>query len=138
MRKFILPCAGLLFFSLSNAGSAAENPPPNEAQLLKMTSRFAPVDIKVDTTHLPASEQLALRKMIEASRIFDAIFLKQVAPLNPTYLSALVRDAPPLGRARLHYFSINAGPWSRLDEDAPFIPGVGPKPLAGNFYPADS
>ena len=138
MRKFILPYAGLLFFSLLNAGITAENGPPDEAQLLKMTRRFAPVDIKVDTSQLPANEQLALRKMIEASRIFDAIFLKQVAPLNPTYLSALVRDDSPLGRARLHYFSINAGPWSRLDEYAPFIAGVGPKPLNGNFYPADS
>src|SRR4051812_23443137 len=128
MRKFILPYAGLLFFSLLNAGITAENGPPDEAQLLKMTRRFAPVDIKVDTSQLPANEQLALRKMIDASRIFDAIFLKQVAPLNPTYLSELVRDDSPLGRARLHYFSINAGPWSRLDEYAPFIPDVGPKP----------
>jgi len=138
MRKFILPYAGLLFFSLLNAGITAENGPPDEAQLVKMTRRFAPVDIKVDTSQLPANEQLALRKMIEASRIFDALFLKQVAPLNPTYLSTLVRDDSPLGRARLHYFSINAGPWSRLDEYAPFIAGVGPKPLNGNFYPADS
>lgn len=138
MRKFILPCAGLLFFSLLNAGITAETASPDEAQLLTMTRRFAPVDIKVDTSYLPAKEQLALHKMIEASRIFDALFLKQVAPLNPTYLSALVRDDSPLGRARLHYFSINAGPWSRLDEDAPFLPGVGPKPLAANFYPPDS
>ena len=46
--------------------------------------------------------------------------------------------APPLGRARLHLFRLNAGPWSGLDENAPFIPGAGPKPPGGNFYPADA
>ena len=30
----------------------------------------------------------------------------------------------PSGRARLHYFLINKGPWSRLDHNAPFVPGV--------------
>ena len=111
---------------------------PDEAKLKQMTARFAPVDIKVDTSNLPANEQLALHELIDAAKIIDALFLRQVAPLNPTYLSALIRDDSPLGRARLHYFSINAGPWSRLDENAPFLPGVGPKPLAGNFYPDDA
>ena len=31
---------------------------------------------------------------------------------------------------------INKGPWSRLDHNAPFLPGVPAKPEAGNFYPA--
>ncbi|HEY7442149.1 MAG TPA: hypothetical protein VH701_07010, partial [Vicinamibacterales bacterium] len=39
---------------------------------------------------------------------------------------------------RLHYFLINQGPWSRLDHDAPFIPGVPAKPPSANFYPADA
>src|SRR5439155_19379893 len=30
----------------------------------------------------------------------------------------------------------NQGPWSRLDKEAPFIPGVGAKPPQANFYPA--
>src|SRR5690606_5203317 len=77
-------------------------------------------------------------KLVEAAKIFDAVFLRQVSPLNPTYLAELVRDDSPLGRARLHSFRLNAGPWSRLDNDAPFLPHVGPKPAAANFYPADA
>jgi hypothetical protein len=135
MRIFIPAVAGLLLLS-SAAATAAEPGLPDVAQLQEMTRRFVPVDIKVDTSQLPANEQLALSKMIEAARIFDALFLRQVASLNETYLAGLVQDDSPLGRARLHYFSINKGPWSRLDENRPFIPQVGPKPLAGNFYPA--
>jgi hypothetical protein len=31
----------------------------------------------------------------------------------------------------------NYGPWDRLDGNAPFVEGVGPKPAGANFYPAD-
>ncbi|HVU36400.1 MAG TPA: hypothetical protein VHE61_23380, partial [Opitutaceae bacterium] len=111
---------------------------PGLAELQRMTARFVPVDVTVDTSKLPPNEQLALRKMIEAAKIFDAVYLRQVSPMNETWLSELVRDDSPLGRARLHYFRLNAGPWSSLDEDRPFLPGVGPKPEEANFYPADA
>src|SRR5699024_8615868 len=31
----------------------------------------------------------------------------------------------------------NYGPWDRLDNNRPFVDGVGSKPLGANFYPAD-
>ncbi|MEM8934128.1 MAG: Zn-dependent hydrolase, partial [Acidobacteriota bacterium] len=33
---------------------------------------------------------------------------------------------------------INYGPWDRLDDNAPFVEGVGPKPDGANFYPTDA
>src|SRR4029077_16252630 len=47
----------------------------------------------------------------------------------------LARDQSPEGRARLHYFLINKGPWSRIDHDAVFVPGAPPKPASANYYP---
>ena len=117
---------------------AADNPMPGVTELQQMTARFVPVDINVDTSTLPPNEQVALHKMIQAAKIFDALYLRQVDPRNESRLNQLIRDDSPLGRARLHYFRLNAGPWSSLDEDAPFLPGVGPKPLSANFYPPDS
>ena len=39
---------------------------------------------------------------------------------------------------RLHYFKINDGPWSQLDDNEPFIEGVpAEKPPQANFYPDD-
>jgi hypothetical protein len=116
----------------------AEPAAPDLAALQTMTARFVPVEITVDLSRLPESEQVAVGKLIAAARIFDAVFLRQSAPLNESLLSQLVRDESPLGRARLHYFRLNAGPWSRLDENRPFLPGVGEKPAAGNFYPGDA
>jgi Peptidase family M49 len=109
---------------------------PDLARLQKMTARFAPVEIKADVSKLPDNERKALAKIVEAARIMDPLFLRQSSAGNEACLQSLVRDESPLGRARLHYFMINQGPWDRLEHDAPFVPGVGPKPESGNFYPA--
>jgi hypothetical protein len=111
---------------------------PGEADLAAMTARFAPVEVGADLSALPPSEQRALARLIEAARVMDAIFLRQVWAGNEALLVALAGDDTPLGRARLRYFLINKGPWSRLDQHAPFIPGVPAKPGGANFYPLDA
>jgi hypothetical protein len=35
------------------------------------------------------------------------------------------------------YVLLNYGPWDRLDNNAAFVPGVGPRPDGAAFYPAD-
>jgi hypothetical protein len=114
-------------------GSGAE-----AADLDAMAARFAPVELTADVAALPANERQALAKLIQAAEIFDALFLRQVWAGNQAMLMELLRDDSPVGRARLRYFLINKGPWSRLDEDAPFIPGAPAKPDQANFYPADA
>jgi len=105
-------------------------------KLEAMAARFAPVDLTADVTKLPDNERKALAKLVEAGKIFDALFLRQVWNGNETLLLDLMRDGSPLGHARLHSFLINKGPWSRLDHNEPFIAGVPPKPPEANFYPA--
>jgi peptidase M49-like protein len=104
----------------------------------RMAARFAPTDVTADLSSLPASERTALAKLVEASKIMDAIFLRQVWAGNEALFLDLIRDQSPLGRTRLHYFLINKGPWSSLDSNEPFIPGAPPKPESANFYPVGS
>ncbi|MFL6550016.1 MAG: dipeptidyl-peptidase 3 family protein [Povalibacter sp.] len=111
---------------------------PTADQLQAMTARFAPVDIQVDLAALPANEQAALAKLIEASRYIDALFMRQRSARNEAWLLQLANDASPLGKARLDYFLLNKGPWSELDENRAFIPGAGAKPEGGAFYPANA
>ena len=101
-----------------------------------MAARFAPVDLTADISALAPNERQSLAKMVEASRVFDTLFLRQVWDGNEKMLQDLSRDTSPLGRARLHYFTINKGPWSRLDHNEPFIAGAPAKPPQANFYPA--
>lgn len=122
------------------AGSLAVSSPaaPSAPELETMTARFAPVDVRVDLAQLPSEERAALAHLVEASRYIDALFLEQRSASNAAHLVSLQTDNTPLGRARLNYFLLNKGPWSELDEDKPFLPGVGAKPASANFYPPDA
>ncbi len=111
---------------------------PGLAQLQKMTARFAPTTLRVDTSKLSAGDRQALVKLIEAGRIMDDIFMVQYWSGDPALYSRLQKDKTPLGKARLQYFWINKGPWSFLDNFKAFLPGVpAEKPKGANFYPED-
>ena len=109
---------------------------PDASALNKMLARFAPVELKVDVSALPASERAVLAKLVQASRIIDALYLRQVWAGNSGLLLELMRDTSSAGKARLEYFLLNKGPWSRLDNEAAFVDAVGDKPHAAAFYPA--
>ena len=130
-----------LFFSiltLTMLGQAQSTSAPDLVQLQKMSARFAPTPIRVDVSKLSAGDRNALVKLIEASRILNEVFMHQYWSGDVALHEKLQRDTTPLGKARLHYFWLNKGPWSNIDDDAPFIPGVpATKPLGANFYPED-
>ena len=108
---------------------------PDPSTLQQMAARFAPTDISADLSKLSDADRRVLAKLVEASKIVDALFLRQVWAGNDATLADLARDQSPEGRARLHYFLINKGPWSRLDHNAPFVPGAPAKPAGANYYP---
>ncbi len=109
---------------------------PDAIALERMIARFAATDIGADVSMLPVSERNALARLIEAAKIMDAIFLRQVWAGNEALLLDLLKDESRLGRARLHYFIINKGPWSQIDQNESFVPGVPLKPESANFYPS--
>ncbi len=109
---------------------------PDQAALEAMARQFAPVDIGADVSALPAGEQQALAKLVEAGWVMDGLFLRQAWAGNQGLQQQLLADPTPLGAARRHLFLINKGPWDRLDHHRPFIPRVPPRPGGANFYPA--
>jgi hypothetical protein len=117
---------------------AQENAVPDTQKLQQMAARFAPTDITADLSKLSDADRRVLGKLVEASKIVDALFLRQVWSGNDELLMQLARDESPAGRARLHYFLINKGPWSRLDHNAPFVPGVPAKPIGASYYPENA
>ncbi len=107
------------------------------AGLERQIARFAPTEIKADTGKLAEGDRKALDKIVEAARHLDSIYLRQVWRGNADLFRKLEADRSPAGQARLHYFRINFGPWSRLDHNEPFVTGVPPKPPQAGFYPED-
>jgi len=135
-----IAAVALIAITMARAATSEEPKPsaplPDAARLEAMAARFAPVPIGADISKLPANERQALARLVEAARILDPLFVRQSWAGSEALLMQLLADTTPLGRARLHYFLINKGPWSRLDHNAPFVPGMPAKPEAGNFYPA--
>jgi hypothetical protein len=108
------------------------------AELQRMSARFAPTPLVVDTSALASGDRQALVKLIEAARVVDELYLDQVWSGNAAEYARLRADRSPLGRARLHYFWFDKGPWSQLDDFKAFVPGVpARKPLGAAFYPED-
>ncbi|HKD85729.1 MAG TPA: hypothetical protein VKB58_13345 [Terriglobales bacterium] len=109
---------------------------PDLAQLQTMSARFIPTELNVDISTLSAGDRKALAKLIEAARLIDDIFMMQYWSGDLALYDKLRKDTSPLGKARLHYFWINKCPWSELDGNTAFIPGVPEHKLPGaNFYP---
>ncbi len=145
MKTILLP---LLLLVAGSAGAAdAAVPakpavPASVAELNKMAARFAPVELRADTSALSEGDRAAIVKLIEAAKIVDRLQLRQRWDGNEALWAALKKDASPLGVARLNYFWLNKGPWSIIDGNQSFMPaqwdGIeipAHKPDAGNFYP---
>ncbi|MGB7554591.1 MAG: hypothetical protein WBM04_09460 [Candidatus Korobacteraceae bacterium] len=121
---------------LASAADQLATKVPDLTQLQKMTARFAPTELNVDISSLSEGDRKALVKLVEAARIIDDIFMMQYWSGDLALYAKLQKDTTPLGKARLHYFWINKSPWSELDNNTAFIPGVPEHKLPGaNFYP---
>jgi Peptidase family M49 len=109
---------------------------PDVAQLNGLAARFAPTPLQVDNSALSAGDRQALPKLIESAQVLNVVFMKQLWSGNLATYEKLKADKTPLGQARLRYYWINKGPWSNLEENKAFMPGVPPrKPEGANFYP---
>jgi hypothetical protein len=149
MKSQILIAVAALVCAIAPGPLSGERPVqetstvPDRAALLKMTERFAPVEIAADLAKLSDGDRKALARLVEAAGIIDALFLRQVWAGNDALLQQLAHQTLTPGDTseaslRLHYFLINKGPWSRLDHNRAFIAGVPAKPEGGSFYPPDA
>ncbi len=107
------------------------------AQLQAELDKFAPVNLTFDETRLSENQKQVVRKLVEAGKIMDQIFFRQVWKGNPELKAKLAASDDPLAQKQLELMNIFFGPFNRLDHDKPFIDGVGEKPAGAAFYPED-
>src|ERR1043165_5624806 len=133
--KLISIALGMALLSTTLTG---QKPAGGDPDLERKIARFAPTTLTADTSKLSPKDRQALDKIIAAAKLLDPLFLRQVWSGNDALEKKLQADKSAAGRQRLHYFYINDGPWSRLDNNEPFIDGVPhEKPLNANYYPDD-
>ncbi|MDA1064429.1 MAG: Zn-dependent hydrolase, partial [Proteobacteria bacterium] len=93
---------------------------------------YAEFTLTADLSYYTEDQRTMIALLVEAAQIMDDLFWRQA--YGDDYEAWLAG----IGVAETRLFADqNYGPWDRMDDNKPFIAGVGPKPLGANFYPAD-
>jgi len=118
----LLVCAALL--------AACGGEPEASSPLQALVDQYATVRLTADLSGLSDSDRQVVRLLIEAVEPMDEVFWLQAYGDRQSALALAGSDA-----AMRRYVEINYGPWDRLRDNEPFVPGVGPKPAGANLYP---
>ena len=94
-------------------------------------AKFEEVTLTTDLSWLSENEKQIISILIDAAAVMDEIFWMQAYGDRDALLSGIENEYAR-SFVKIHY-----GPWDRLDNNAPFIPGYGEKPATAQFYPAD-
>ncbi len=126
---------GAVLVAIILASCTREAPPDGAPLLITVEPRpeiYADFTLTADLSHLSDNQREMISLLIDASVIMDDLYWRQAYGDDyQAWLSSVGID-----EAR-HFAELNYGPWDRLDDEKPFIEGVGAKPLGANFYPAD-
>ena len=91
---------------------------------------YASFPLTTDISHLTKNEKEILRLMFKTADIMDDLFWQQA------YGAKIDLMDETKGEAK-EYAKINYGPWDRLNNETPFVNGIGAKPAGSMFYPID-
>ena len=92
---------------------------------------YTEVRLDASLDHLSDNQRQMVALLVEAADRMNDLFWYEAYGKRDS-LMATVSDA-----GTREFININYGPWNRLDNNEPFVEGVGPKPAGANFYPAD-
>jgi hypothetical protein len=121
------------------AGCGGREPAAGEGEMTieDRLARFAPVTLEFDASQLDERQKRVVRRLVDASDHLDSIFRLQAWRGNATAAALLPEGEMPEARATRAYYEIMYGPWDRLEENQPFLRGVGPRPAGAGSYPED-
>ena len=105
--------------------------PVSLEEVQKRLEIYAPFKLTVDISHLSEKEKQILPLLFEVAGIMNEIFWQQAIGYKENFLNRIT-DEPTKKFAKINY-----GPWDRLNNNKPFIDGIGKKPAGANFYPVD-
>ncbi len=110
------------------SGNPAPATSPSVAERL---GRYTTVKLVADESRLTPKELQMLPLLVDAARQMDPIFWVEAYGDRDSLMRTI---SDPATRQLI---DINFGPWDRLDDNAPFVASVGPKPDGANYYPRD-
>jgi len=116
--------------------AVATSPAPNEPEATAIGEArpdvYAEFTLTADLGHLSDNQRAMLLKLIEAAQVMDGLFWRQAYGDDYQEWLASIGVAAERSFAELNY-----GPWDRLNDNTPFMAGVGEKPPGARLYPSD-
>ena len=111
--------------------SISQAPVRASVNLKEKLQKYTSVRLTADLSKLCSQQKQMIPLLIEAADIMNELFWYEAYGDPTVLLSGVQNDSLN------QYIHINYGPWDRLENNEPFVVGVGPKPAGANFYPAD-
>ena len=105
--------------------------PVSEEVVKERLEIYAPFKLTADISHLSEKEKQILPLLFEVAGIMNEIFWQQAIGNKENFLNRITDELSK------KFAKINYGPWDRLNNNKPFIDGIGKKPAGANFYPVD-
>lgn len=128
----------LILSVLFNACNAPEESKTEETTMEETVSpnqqkldEYVEFTLTADLSNLSDNQRKMIPVLIECAGIMDELFWKEAYGDKNSLLASIEDDASK------GFAMINYGPWDRLGDNAPFIEGVGEKPLGAAYYPLD-
>ena len=107
--------------------TAMEEISPNQKKL----NEYVEFTLTSDLSKLSENQRKMIPLLIQVAEIMDDLFWKEAYGDKNALLNSLTKPED------IAFCKINYGPWDRLGDNAPFIEGVGEKPLGAQYYPLD-
>ncbi len=114
-----------------NTGTKKENKMEANPEMIKKANEFVPFALTTNFSVLTEKEKQILPLLLEASKLIDDLFWQQAFGNKDSLLAGNWDEYIK------KFLQINYGPWERLNDNKPFIAGVGEKPAGAQFYPVD-
>ncbi len=102
-----------------------------KSEIQNKVDEYASFKLTTDVSVLTPAEKELLPYLFETAQIMDEIFWRQTYG-DRNQLANYSSDS-----ALQKFLNINYGPWDRLDNNKPFVDGIGEKPAGATFYPLD-
>lgn len=133
--NLLLVLLTILVFSCNTSTESTEKETTDTAEAVAVIppnpDKYVPFQLTANMDGLADNYKQMIPILIEAAQIMDELFWYEAYGEKEDFLADLNDD-----KIKQH-FEINYGPWDRLEDNAPFVEGVGAKPAGANFYPKD-
>ncbi len=132
IKKFILLLITIQLIFMNNFFGQMMD----KSEIKKLLSQYSITKIKYDSKLLSEREKQVVKKLYEASKLMDELFLDQVYSKNFEIKDELEKQSNENAYLTFKYFKMNFGPFDRLNRNKCFY-GDLKKPEGANFYPDD-